>query len=446
MLANQREMHLGVFNIGTGNHVAGWRYPGAGASSEDFPLMRRIGEIAERGKLDFMFLADNPVCMLNDHPGYVVRLEPTTLLGALSVCTSRLGLVATASTTYCEPYNVARVFASIDHLSGGRAGWNVVTTASPEAAANFGRDGTVAHDLRYEIAAEFVEVVQGLWDSWEEGAVLANRDTGEYIDGNKVHTLDHKGRFYSVRGPLNASRCPQGQPVIVQAGSSSSGQQFAARFAEVMFTVQHDLEEARKFYAEVKGKVAACGRSPNHCKILPGIFPIIGASEAEARRKLADLMKYIDSARALKLLSDRCGHDLSQYPLDGPVPDLPLSDRIQSFARVLFARAKRENYTLRDLFHIMAVARGYLVTCGTPKTVADMLQEWFESQAADGFIILPAYFPGPFDEFVEQVVPELQRRGLFREEYRGTTLRGHLGLPEPRNRFMAPVVKPAAAL
>ncbi|MGE3147873.1 MAG: LLM class flavin-dependent oxidoreductase [Pseudorhodoplanes sp.] len=435
MRTENRKMHLGVFALGAGNHIAGWRYPGAGVSSEDFQLLRQIAGIAENGKFDFLFLADNVACMLDDHPGYMLRLEPMTLLAALSVCTSRLGLVATASTTYSEPFNIARAFAGIDHISGGRAGWNVVTSSSLEAAANFGREKTVAHDMRYKIAAEFVDVVQGLWDSWEDGARVANRETGQYFDRNKVHTLDYKGDFYSVRGPLNSSRSPQGQPVIVQAGSSPSGQQFAARFAEVMFTVQHDINDARTFYAGMKEQVMRCGRSADQCQIMPGFFPIVGATEEEARQKLAGLMKYVDSSNALKVMSERFGHDMSQFPLDGPVPDLPPSDLVQSWARVLIAEAKRKNYTLRDLYNNMAVARGYVVACGTPKSIADMMEEWFKAGAADGFVVTPAYFPGAFEEFVNLVVPELQKRGLFRTEYQGATLRDHLGLPEPANRF-----------
>jgi FMN-dependent oxidoreductase (nitrilotriacetate monooxygenase family) len=428
-------MHLGVFAVGTGNHIAGWRHPGSGASSEDFPLLQSIADAAERAKFDFIFFADNVACMLDDHPGFMLRLEPTTLLAALSVRTSRLGLVGTASTTYSAPYNVARAFATIDHISGGRAGWNVVTSSSIEAAANFGMENTIAHDVRYEMASEFVEVVQGLWDSWERDARVINRETGQYFDRSKVHALDHKGRFYSIKGPLNSSRSPQGQPVIVQAGSSSSGQQFAARFAEVMFTVQHDLAEAQKFYQDMKAAVARCGRSPHQYKIMPGLFPIVGRTDEEARGKLADLMEYVDSTSALKTMSERYGHDMSQYPLDGPVPDLPLSDRVQSYAKVLIAKARRENYTLRDLYNNMAVARGYIVACGSAKSVADMMEQWFLRGAADGFVITPAHFPQAFDEFIGLVVPELQRRGHFRTNYEGTTLRSHLDLTEPTNRF-----------
>jgi FMN-dependent oxidoreductase (nitrilotriacetate monooxygenase family) len=436
-MSSQRQMHLGVFAIGTGNHIAGWRYEGAGTSSEDFEILAAIASSAERAKLDFLFVADNLACLVKDHPGLVARLEPLTLLAALGARTSHLGLVATASTTYSEPYNLARAFASIDHISGGRSGWNVVTTSTQEAAANFSRATTVSHDRRYEIAAEFVDVVQGLWDTWEAGARVADRSSGRYLDEQKIHSLNHKGEFFTVAGPLNASRSPQGQPVIVQAGSSSSGQHFAARFAEVMFTVQHDIEEARKFYAGVKSQVLAAGRSADHCKIMPGVFPVVARTDEEAWAKLADLMKYVDSTSAMRTMSERFGHDMSQYPLDGPIPELPPSDRVQSYAKVLIAMGRRKNLKLRDLYNNMAVARGYIVACGSPTTVADMLQEWFETRAADGFIITPAYFPAAFDAFNALVVPELQRRGLFRAEYQGATLRDHLGLPAPANRFAA---------
>jgi len=435
MTKAKRQMHLGVLAVGAGNHIAGWRFPDAGTSSEDFPLLLQIAQRAERGKFDFIFFADNVACMLDDHPGFMLRLEPLTLLAALSVQTSHLGLVATASTQYSEPYNLARAFVSIDQISGGRAGWNVVTTSTVAAAENFGRKTAVAHDLRYEMAEEFVEVVRGLWDSWEEGALLLDRATGQYYDRSKVHALNHSGTFYSVRGPLNASRSPQGQPVIVQAGSSSSGQRFASRFAEIVFTVQHDLSEAQSFYSAMKRQVEAAGRTPDHCKIIPGVFPIVARTDQEARQKLNDLMQFVDPTSALHTMSERYGHDMSQFPLDGPVPDLPVSDRSQSFAKVLIAKARRENYTLRDLYNNMAVARGYIVACGSPTTVADMLEEWFLGGAADGFMITPAYFPAYLDEFIELVVPELQRRGHFRTDYEGRTLRDHLGLPQPINQF-----------
>jgi FMN-dependent oxidoreductase (nitrilotriacetate monooxygenase family) len=277
-------------------------------------------------------------------------------------------------------------------LSGGRAGWNVVTSSSDRAAANFGIDQVMAHDRRYEMATEFVDVVKGLWDSWETGARVADVRSGQYLDATKIHQLDHTGPFYSVRGPLNCSRSPQGQPVIVQAGSSISGQRFAAQHAELMFTVQQDLEEARDFYRGMKQQMAALGREPDACKILPGLFPVVGRTDAEAQEKLRLLMRYVDSSSALRTMSERFGHDMSQYPLDGPVPDLPVSERVQSYSRVLVSMARRENYTLRDLYNIMALSRGYLIVCGVASKIVDTMERWVTEGAADGFIITPAYF------------------------------------------------------
>src|SRR6476469_5507034 len=300
-----RQMNLGVYAVGTGNHVSGWRFPGAATSSEDFSIFKTIADSCERGKLDFLFVGDSLAFVPDQHPGQMLRFEPLTLHAALATQTSKVGLVATASTQFSAPFNIARVFASLDKLSNGRAGWNVVTTGMPEAAGNFGSDETMDHATRYEAAAEFVEVVQGLWDSWEEGAIITNAETGEYFDKTKVHTLDHVGKFYSVRGPLNLTRTPQGQPVLVQAGASEDGQKFAAQFAEMIFAVHLDKEHAKQHYATFKAKVAACGRNPEHCKIVPGFMPIVGRDEQDAREKLSQLMGLADPVVALKMLSSR---------------------------------------------------------------------------------------------------------------------------------------------
>jgi FMN-dependent oxidoreductase (nitrilotriacetate monooxygenase family) len=432
---DRQQMHLGVYAVGTGNHIAGWRYPGATTSGEDFEAFKNIAASAERGKLDFVFVGDTLAFQSEGHPGQILRFEPTTLLSALASVTSHIGLVGTASTSYSEPFNIARQFASLDHLSGGRAGWNVVTSTLTEAIANFGREAVVEHDLRYEIAAEFVDVVQGLWDTWEDGARILNRETGQYYDPSKVHVLDHKGKYFSVKGPLNLTRTPQGRPIIVQAGSSNSGQQLAARYAEIIFTVQLDKDESCKFYDGVKKQVIALGRRPGHCNILPGLVPVVGRTDDEARAKLAQLMTYVDPTSAMKTMSRRFGHDMSKYPLDGPVPDLPLSNLMHSYNKVASAKAKRLGYKLRDIYNEIAVARGYLLACGSPTTVADLMAEWFKDSAADGFILLPAHFPEAFDDFIDFVIPELQGRGLFRKDYQGTTLRDHLGLPKPESRF-----------
>ncbi len=429
------QMHLGVYAVGTGNHLSGWRVPGASQSGEDFSIFKTIAASCERGKLDFLFVGDSLAFVEDKHPGQMLRFEPLTLHAALATHTSRVGLVATASTTYSAPFNVARAFASLDKLSDGRAAWNVVTTGNPESADNFGDAGPMDHATRYESAREFVQVVKGLWDSWEDDARVLNVETGEYYDKTKVHTLNHKGKFYSVRGPLNLTRTPQGQPVIVQAGASEDGQKFAAEVAEMIFAVQLEKDHAQAFFKQMKAKVSACGRNPAHCKILPGLMPIVGHDDQDARRKLEALMRLTDPVVAMKVMSSRFGHDMSRFDLDGPIPKLPPSNAVQSYAEVAYARGQKENLTLRDIFNQIGVARGYLVACGGPSTVADLMEEWFTDQASDGFVLIPPYFPAAFDEFIDLVIPELQRRGIFRAEYTGKTLRDHLGLPYPGNRY-----------
>ena len=433
-----KQMHLGVYAVGTGNHVSGWRFPGAATSSEDFSIFKTIADSCERGKLDFLFVGDSLAFIPDQHPGQMLRFEPLTLHAALATQTSRVGLVATVSTTYSAPFNVARMFASLDKLSGGRAGWNMVTTGLPEAAGNFGST-PMKHATRYESATEFVEVVKGLWDSWEEGAITTNVETGEYFDKTKVHPLDHVGKFYSVRGPLNVTRTPQGQPVLVQAGASEDGQKFASRYAEMIFASQLDKEHAKEFYATMKAQVAGWDRDPEHCKILVGFMPIIGRNEEEARKKLSELMRLAVPEVALKMLSARFGHDMSGFDLDGPVPDLPLSNDIQTHAKVAYDKARKANLTLRDIYNQVAVARGYLFACGDAAAIADVMEEWVVERACDGFMLVPPYFPAAFDEFIDAVVPELQKRGIFRREYSGSTLREHLGLPVPTNRHSKPV-------
>ena len=356
------------------------------------------------------------------------RFEPTSLISVLSAHTTRLGLGATVSTSFTEPYNVARLFASIDHISQGRAAWNVVTSSRPKAALNFNFDRQMDHELRYQRAEEFVDVVKGLWDCWEDGALVADKASAVYIDDSKIRPLDHKGRFFQVKGPMNIARCPQGHPVIIQAGGSPSGLELAARTADVVFSVVQELDSAKKAYADLKGRMAKYGRSPEQLSVLPGVMPIIGASEAEAKEKLNRLQSWLTSTNALTLVTGRIGYDVSGYPLDGPVPPPP-SEGGRTFHRVLYDMARRQNMTLRDLYNLTAAARGHWVICGTPTGIADTLEEWFVEGAADGYNILPAYFPDAFADFVDLVVPELQHRGLFRRDYEGTTLRDHLGLP-----------------
>jgi FMN-dependent oxidoreductase (nitrilotriacetate monooxygenase family) len=427
-------MHLGLFILGTGSHVAGWRYPGAMTSFQDFAAVCEIARIAERGRFDLIFMGDNLYADPAAHPSYTVRLEPLTMLAALAVGTTHVGLGATVSTTYSDPWTVARAFASLDHISNGRAAWNAVTTASGAGAGNFGTQHP-DHARRYERAAEFVDVVKGLWDCWADDALVADRKSGTYIDTTRMRPLDHVGTFFQVKGPINIGRCPQGQPVVLQAGGSDQGQALAARTADVVFSVVQDFDEAKAQYASVKKLVPTFGRPPEDVTVLPGVMPVIGRTTKEARDKLALLQSYVTGSNALQLLSDRLGQDMTRFELDGPVPDLALPDTYHSFARVMLAKARRENMTLRDLYNLVAAARGHWVLCGSPETVADTLQLWFDERAADGFNVMPPYFPEGFNDFVDLVVPILQERGLYRRGYEGATLRDHLGLARPRSRF-----------
>jgi N-acetyl-S-(2-succino)cysteine monooxygenase len=440
MSQSQRQMHLGVFVLGTGNHSAGWRIDGAFASSCSVPVMQSIASIAERGKFDLFFISDSAVMDPGDHPSFLNRFEPMTLLAALGMVTRHIGLGATVSTSFNEPFNVARAFSSLDHLSGGRAAWNVVTSSNKAAALNFSKE-LYEHDLRYEIATEFVDVVRGLWDCWDDGAIVPDRATGTFLDKSKVRPLDHKGRFFNVKGPLNMERCPQGQPVIIQAGGSAPGQELSARSADLVFSVVNgEPTSAKAAYDSLKARVIKHGRRPEHVPILPGVMPIIGETDAQAKEQLDRLQSWLTPTNALTLVSQRLGYDIAGYPLDGPIPDFAQkTDRGQAFSNTLLEMARREKMTLRDLYNITAAARGHWVIYGTPKRIADIFEEWFAAERADGFVVMPAYFPGAFDDFVNLVVPELQRRGLYRKEYSGPTLRDHLGLTRPPAR--APSLK-----
>ncbi len=426
-----RMMHLGLFLLGTGSHLAGWRMPGAIDTFEDIDAVRRIAQEAERGLFDLIFMGDNLYADAAAHPSYTSRLEPLTLLSAIAVATKHIGLGATASTTYGDPFTVARMFASLDHLSGGRAAWNAVTTANPVTAANFSM-GHPDHSRRYEIAGEFLGVVKGLWDCWADDAVVADRRTGVYIDPQKIRPLDHKGTYFQVKGPVNISRSPQGHPVVLQAGGSEPGQELAAKSADIVFAVTQDIDDARTFYASLKGRLPRYGRAPENLTVLPGVMPIVGRTAREAHDKLAALQAFVDDKSGLALLSDRFGTDMSRYDLDGPIPaELVPSDNYHAFAKVMLAKAKRENMRLRDLYNLAAAARGHWVLCGTAETVADTLETWFTTGAADGFNIMPSHFPDGLTDFVDMVVPLLQERGLFRRAYEGTTLRDRLGLSRP---------------
>jgi len=437
-MPRNQKIKLGLFVLHAGYHQGGWRLPQARSGGEDISLMRDIAQSAEAGKFDFIFFPDVPGSDATSTPSVVSRFEPLTLLSALSGATRHIGLAATASTTYHEPMNLARMFASLDHLSGGRAAWNVVTTLSKEAAGNFGEQAQVPHAQRYERATEFVQVVRGLWDSWEDGAFPRNKDSGVYFDATKMHKLNHRGSHFSVRGPLNLNRPPQGYPVTIVAGASGPGLDLAARYADISFGAQYDLETARGHYAEVKSRVQAMGRNPDHVLVMPGVVPIVGATAREARDKFDALQRYVSIDEAIPLLSFFIGHDVSGLPLDEPLPaTLGESEAMKSRTTLLLDLAHRQRMTLRELALSVAAARGHLLLVGTPASIADTLQQWFESKAADGFNILPPYFPGGLDDFIEGVLPELRARGLFRTKYEGTTLRENLGLPVPANQYAA---------
>jgi len=422
-------------------HTAAWRYPGAFPDANfNFAHLKRFAQTLERGRFDAFFMADH-LALLNmpmqalKRSATVTSFDPLTLLPALAVVTERLGLIATASTTYNEPYHVARKFASLDHLSGGRAGWNLVTSANPLEAKNFGLDEHVEHSTRYRRAREFFDVVTGLWDSWADDAFIRDVGSGIYFDPDRLHILDHKGPDISVRGPLNVARPIQGWPVIVQAGASEAGRQIAAETAEVVFTGQNNLADGQRFYADVKGRMEALGRSRDHLKIMPGAFVVVGDSLDEAREKKARLDGLAHPDSGIASLSVQLGTDVSGFDLDGPLPDIPESNASKSAREKLILKARRENLTVRQLAQYVGGSYGTLEMIGTPATIADQMEEWLVTEGADGFNVMFPYLPGGLDDFVDRVVPELQRRGLFRREYEGKTLRENLGLPRPANRF-----------
>jgi len=436
-----RQIRLGAFLMQTGHHIAGWRHPDAQADAgQNFRHYVDLARKAEAAKFDAVFLADS-VGVRNAHSPSLSRtaraehFEPLTLLSALAAVTERIGLIATVSTTYNEPYHVARKFASLDLISAGRAGWNLVTSSGEGEAQNFNLDTHVEHALRYQRAEEFYDVVTGLWDTWEDDAFIRDKQSGEFFDAGKHHALNHKGRHFSVRGPLNVGRSPQGWPVVVQAGASEAGRDLAARTAEVIFVAHQTFEQAREFYGDIKQRARQHGRDPDGIKIMPGIFPIVGRTQEEAEEKFRKLQDLIHPVVGVSLLSNMIGGaDLSSYPVDGPLPPLPETNGGKSRQQLLIDLAQRENLSIRDLYLRIAGARGHQQVVGTPQGIADQLQQWFEEGGADGFNIMSPWLPGGLDDFIEHILPELRRRGLFRTEYQGTTLREHLGLSRPSNR------------
>ena len=442
---NRRRMHLGMSIRGLGYHPAAWRHPDVPADGTlRFDHYARSAQTAERGKCDLVFFADGIGIRERDVPrgslarsGYeIIEMEPMTLLPALAVVTKHIGLVTTASTTYNEPFNIARKFATLDLISNGRAGWNVVTSWSEAEARNFNREQHVDYDTRYARAAEFVEVVKGLWDSWEEDAFPFDKQSGRFFDETKLHVLDHKGRFFSVCGPLNVGCLPQVHPVVVQAGASEQGRELAAATADIVYAVHPSKSVAQAFYADVKRRLERYQRGADDLKILPALRPIVGRTAAEARAKYDQLQELLDPLVGLARLNQTFG-DLSTYPLDGPVPLDKLGPaELRSISAQLLERVRRQNPTIRQLYQEVAGMGGFCLI-GTPTDIADVMQDWFEDDACDGFNITPTHLPGGCEDFVEMMTPELQRRGLFRTEYEGRTLRENLGLKRPVNRHAA---------
>ncbi|CAN5728078.1 LLM class flavin-dependent oxidoreductase [soil metagenome] len=439
-MASSKQLRLGAFMRPVSIHTGAWRYPGAWRDANfSLPRLTQLIKTLERGRFDAFFMADH-LALLNmpvealKRSHTVTSFEPLTLLSALSQHTEHIGLIATASTTFDEPFHIARRFASLDHLSEGRAGWNIVTTSNPDAALNFGRDDHMEHDERYARAREFYDVVTGLWDSWADDAFLRDAESGLFFDTERLHVLNHKGKHLSVRGPLHIARPVQGWPVIVQAGASEPGRQLAAETAEVVFSAPGSLANARSFYADIKGRMRALGREPDHLKILPGAFVVVGDTVEEARAIRARLDSLVHYDSAIASLSISLGHDASKFDPDAPLPPIPETNASKSSRERVIELGRSEGLTVRQLAQRLG-GYGGQAFIGTPQSIADEMQEWLETEACDGFNVMFPWLPGGLDDFVDKVVPELQRRGIFRREYEGRTLRENLGLPRPANQF-----------
>ncbi len=441
-MSASRQLHLNAFMRPATIHTGGWRYPGGYADANfNFEHLKSFAQRLEAAKFDGFFMADH-MAVLN-MPIEALRrsatptsFEPFTLLSALAMCTDKLGLMATGSTTYDEPYHIARRFASLDHLSGGRAGWNIVTTSNPDASKNFGKDEHLEHATRYQRAREFYDVVTGLWDSWADDAFIRDQESGIFMDPEKMHVLDHHGEFFNVRGPLNIARPVQGWPVIIQAGASEPGRQLAAETAEAVFTAQSSLKAGQEFYADVKGRMKKIGRDPDHIKIMPGCIVFLGDTVEEAKAKRAKLDSLVHYESAIASLSIALGTDASKFDPDAPLPEIPESNQTKSGRDRAVKLARDEGLTVRQLAQRLGGAGG-LAMVGTPQTVADQMEAWLETRGSDGFTIQFPFLPMGLEEFCDKLVPVLQDRGLFRKDYAGKTLRENLGLPRPENRFFA---------
>jgi FMN-dependent oxidoreductase (nitrilotriacetate monooxygenase family) len=440
-MSASRQLHLNAFMRPVSIHTAWWRYPGS-TPDANFNLQHLVSfaQTLERGLFDAFFMADHlavlnmPVDALK-RSATITSFDPITLLPALAMVTKHIGLIGTASTTFEAPYLVARRFASLDHISGGRAGWNLVTTSNPDAALNFGMMEQMPHADRYRRGREFVDVVTGLWDSFADDAFLRDQDSGIFFDPGKMHVLNHEGEFFSVRGPLNIARPVQGRPVVVQAGASDAGRQLAAETADMIFTVAQTREDGRAFREDIHARMSAYGRNPGRMRILPAALVFVGESVDEAHERRARLDALVNADSAIAALSIALGHDASQFDPDQPLPDIPESNQSKSGRERAVALARRENLTVRELAQRLG-GYGGLSILGTPETIADEMEDWLTSGACDGFTVMFPYLPAGLDDFVGQVVPELQRRGLMRRRYEGTMLRDHLGLPRPRNQFI----------
>ncbi|CAN7510760.1 LLM class flavin-dependent oxidoreductase [Devosia sp. LjRoot16] len=444
MTTEDRQLKLGAFIMATGHHIAAWRHPDSDADAgHSIDHYRGLAETAERGKFDLVFVADSPAGWDGDKDAetrsrvsHSAHFEPVTLWSALSQVTERIGFVATASTTYEDPYLLARKFASLDHISKGRAAWNVVTTGA-DVSKNFSIAGHPAHANRYERAEEVVDLVLDLWDSYEDDALIRDKQSGVFLDPDKVHKVNHHGKFFDVAGPLNVARSPQGRPVVVQAGASEPGRELAARTAEVIFTANQTLEDAQEFYSDIKGRLARFGRRPEQLLIMPGIFAVLGGTEKEAQENYEFIQSLVHPTIAWSILKQYyVGVDLSGYSLDDKAPPLPTNTELNKSRLKLVSDLAARGLSLRQLYLSLATARGHRTVVGTPEQVADAIGEWFHGGAADGFNIMPPVLPTGLTDFVDQVVPVLQRRGWFRTEYEGATLRENLGLARPVNRFV----------
>jgi FMN-dependent oxidoreductase (nitrilotriacetate monooxygenase family) len=452
----QGRMNLAAYIQPTGHHAASWRHPRSQKDANvNFKHYVQLAQTAERAKFDLMFLADTAAMReaameaLCRTVQTIAGFEPLTLLSAIAAVTEKLGLVCTASTSWNAPYHIARKFASLDHISAGRAGWNAVTSGAHVEARNFGKDFAFEHAERYDRAHEMIKIVKALWDSWDDDAFMRDTDSGLYFDPEKMHVLGYHSDRYGVMGPLNVPRPPQGHPVIFQAGASEPGRELAAETAEGVFSPHLNIPAAKEFYDDVKGRMATYGRDPDHLRILPGLSIIVRPTDEEAEEDFQFLQSLIDPIVGRETLSTMLGvTDLTPYDLDGPLPDdlpPPKESRSQSTYDSIMKMARDENLTIRQLSQRVAGARGKNTFHGSPETVADYMEEWFVSRACDGFTIMPPYAPGCLDDFCELVIPELQRRGLFREDYDGTMLREHLGLPRPESRYADKGARASAA-